>query len=160
MLKLDVVPLRLAARAASPFGLPPDPVGKYLLRAANTDKAVIGQALRHAVADLPGGVARQFARWVRTGAFDGEDGLDYRAALGLVRAPMLCVAGAKDHLAPAAAVHLVSSFVKGPVECVTAGVAHGFSADYGHGDLVLGRRAPDEIVPVIADFLARHSTRH
>jgi hypothetical protein len=44
------------------------------------------------------------------------------------------------------------------VELVTAGISHGFSADYGHGDLVLGRRAPEELFPLVADFLIRHST--
>jgi pimeloyl-ACP methyl ester carboxylesterase len=159
-LRLEVIPLRLPARAAAPLGLPPDPIGKYLLRAENTDPAVIRQALRHVVADLPGGVARQFARWVRTGAFDGEDGFDYRAGLALVRAPLLSVAGAKNHLAPPASAHLVAAHAGGPVECVTIGVSQGFSADYGHGDLVLGRRAPEEVVPLVAGFLERHSTHH
>lgn len=158
-LRLEVIPLRLAARAAAPLGLPPDPVGKYLLRAENVEPAVIRQALRHVVADLPGGVARQFARWVKTGAFDGDDGFDYRAGLALVRVPLLSIAGARDHLAPASSAHLVAAHAGGPVECVTAGVNHGFAVDYGHGDLVLGRHAPDDIVPRVADFLERHSTR-
>jgi pimeloyl-ACP methyl ester carboxylesterase len=157
-LRLDVIPLRLAARAASPLGLPPDPIGKYLLRAQNVDPVVIRQCLRHVVADLPGGVARQFARWVRTGAFDGEDGFDYRAALGAVRVPVLSIAGAEDHLAPPAAAHLLAGLTGGPVECVVAGRAQGFADDYGHGDLVLGRRAPDEVVPRVVAFLERYGT--
>lgn len=156
---LESLPLRLGARAAVPVGLPPDPVGKYLLNAENVEPEVIRQALAYAVADLPGGVARQFARWVRTGAFDGDDGFDYRAAMQVIRTPVLSIAGAVDLLAPAAAAHEVASLVRGPVELVTCGVSTGFSADYGHGDLVLGRRAPDEVVPLVAEFLIRHSTR-
>ncbi|MFZ5444564.1 MAG: alpha/beta fold hydrolase [Myxococcota bacterium] len=156
-LKLPVVPLRLGGKAW-PLGLPPDPVGKYLLRAENTDPLVIRQAISHVVADVPGGVARQFARWVRTGAFDGEDGFDYRRGLKALSAPVLAIAGAKDLLAPAPSAHLISQYASGPVELVTAGRASGFSADYGHGDLVLGRRAPEEIFPRVAEFLARHAT--
>ena len=54
--------------------------------------------------------------------------------------------------------HLVQRLVSGPVELVTVGLSEGFSTDYGHGDLVLGRRAPDEVFPRIAEFLARHAT--
>lgn len=156
-LKLPVVPLRLGGKAW-PLGLPPDPVGKYLLRAENTDPVVIRQAIAHVAADVPGGVARQFARWVRTGAFDGEDGFDYRRALKALSVPVLALAGAEDLLSPPASAHLIGKLASGPVELVTAGRAGGFSTDYGHGDLVLGRKAPEEIFPRVAEFLARHAT--
>lgn len=155
-LQLPVIPLRFAK--VWPLGLPPDPVGKYLLRADNTHPTVIRQAIAHVAADIPGGVARQFARWVRTGAFDGEDGFDYRRGLKAVRAPVLALAGARDLLSPPAAAHAVEKLTSGPVEAVTVGLAGGFSTDYGHGDLVLGLKAPDEVVPRLVDFLARHAT--
>ena len=155
--KLPALPLSLAARAW-PLGLPPDPVGKYLLRADNMDPRVIRQAIAHVSADIAGGVGRQFARWVRTNAFDGEDGFDYRKGMKAITAPVLALAGARDLLAPPAAAHLISTLVSGPVELVRVGLMEGFSTDYGHGDLVLGRHAPDEVLPVLADFLARHST--
>ncbi len=155
-LRLDAIPLRLAARAGVPLGLPPDPIGKYLLSAENVEATVIRQAIAYVAADIPRGLARAFARWVRTGAFDGDDGLDYRAALAGCAVPMLAVAGAVDLLAPPASAHRLAGLTAGPVTCVTAGRSSGFSTDYGHGDLVLGRRAPDELVPLLADFLAQH----
>jgi pimeloyl-ACP methyl ester carboxylesterase len=157
-LRLPVVPLALAAKAAGPFGLPPNPVGKYLVRAENMEPHVIRQAIAHVTADVPGGVGRQFARWIRTGTFDGEDGFDYRKGMKALHAPLLLVAGGKDFLAPPSAVHQAAALVSGPVETVTVGRASGFSEDYGHGDLVLGRRAPLEVFPRIADFFARVAT--
>lgn len=155
--RLPSLPLQLAGKAW-PLGLPPDPIGKYLVRADNMDATVIRQAIAHVSADIPGGVGRQFARWVRTNAFDGEDGFDYRKGMKAIHAPVMALAGANDLLAPPQAVHLVQSLVSGPVELVRVGLREGFSTDYGHGDLVLGRRAPDEVLPRLADFLARHST--
>ncbi len=155
-LRLPTLPLGLAK--AWPLGLPPDPIGKYLLRADNMDPVVIRQAIAHVSAHVPGGVGRQFARWVRTGAFDSETGFDYRAGMKAIHAPVLAIAGARDFLAPPAAAHLVKGLVSGPVELITVGLAEGFSTDYGHGDLVLGLRAPDEVVPRLAEFLARHAT--
>ena len=155
--RLASLPLALAGKAW-PLGLPPDPIGKYLVRADNMDPLVIRQAIAHVSADIPGGVGRQFARWVRTNAFDGEDGFDYRKGMKAISAPVLAIAGARDLLAPPSAVHLVKDLVSGPVELVRVGLAEHFSTDYGHGDLVLGLRAPDEVLPRLADFLARHST--
>ncbi len=156
-LKLPLLPLGTAAKAW-PLGLPPDHIGKYLLRAENMDPVVIRQAIAYVSADIGGGVGRQFARWVRTGAFDSEEGFDYRAGMKAIRAPILAIAGARDFLAPAPAAHLVEKLSGGPVELITAGVAGGFSTDYGHGDLVLGKKAPDEVTPRLAEFLARHAT--
>lgn len=155
--KLPALPLALAGRAW-PLGLPPEPIGKYLVRAENMEPLVIRQAIAHVSADIPGGVGRQFARWVRTNAFDGEDGFDYRRGMKGISVPVLSMAGVSDYLSPPAAAHLVAQLVSGPVELVHVGLRGGFSADYGHGDLVLGRRAPEEVLPRLADFLARHST--
>jgi predicted alpha/beta hydrolase len=110
-------------------------------------------------ADIPGGVARQFARWVLHDAFDGNDGFDYRTGLKAVTVPVLAFAGAADFLATPASVHAARRFVGGPVETLTAGVAYGFIDDYGHGDLALGRHAPTEIVPRMAEYLGRFATR-
>ena len=158
LLNLPVVPLAIFGKSFASAGLPPQPIGKYLARAENMEPEVIRQAIAHVSADVAGGVARQFARWVINDTFDGNDGFDYREALREVRVPVLALAGAADFLATPGGVHSASRFVGGPVEKVTAGVATGFSVDYGHGDLALGRNAPDEIVPRIAEFLRRHAT--
>ncbi len=149
-LSLPRLPLQLGARTW-PLGLPPAPLGPYLLRAENMDPRVVRLALKHAVADIEGGVARQFARWVRTGALDGEDGFDYRAHLRPLTAPMLTLAGAHDLLAPPSAAHALVGLTSGPVETALL-------SDYGHGDLVLGRRAPEEVFPLVGAFFERHAT--
>jgi pimeloyl-ACP methyl ester carboxylesterase len=158
LLRLETLPLAWPARVAVPWGLPPAPVGPYLLNADNVEPVVIRQALAYAMVDVAGGVARQFARWVLGDVFDGEDGFDYRAHLGAVRQPLLTVAGAVDRLVPPRDAHAAAARVSGPTQQVTMGRSEGFSADYGHGDLVLGRRAPDELVPLVCDFLARWAT--
>lgn len=158
LLRLDALPLVWPARLAVPWGLPPWPVGPYLLNRDNVEARVIRQALAWAMVDVPGGLARQLARWVERDVFDGDDGFDYRARLVAVAAPLLTIAGAADLLVPPADAHAATARVRGPVEQVTVGVEQGFSADYGHGDLVLGRRAPEEVLPLVVDFLARHAT--
>jgi pimeloyl-ACP methyl ester carboxylesterase len=87
------------------------------------------------------------------------DGTCYRKPLAGVRLPMMLVAGSKDLLAPPLAVARAQEHLGGPVKLVVAGRGHGFAEDYGHADLVLGRRAPDEIFPLVEAFLSAHATR-
>jgi pimeloyl-ACP methyl ester carboxylesterase len=158
-LRLPVIPLERLAKSMAYFGLPPAPVGPYLVRAANMEPDVIRRAIANVAADVPGGVARQFAQWVVNGRFTSEDGrVDYFEALGELSLPLLLIAGSHDLLAPPDSVLALQRQVKGRGEVVIAGKAHGFEEDYGHGDLLLGRKAPDELFPRVAAFLAGHST--
>jgi pimeloyl-ACP methyl ester carboxylesterase len=160
LLRLRTAPVAMMARAAIPFGLPPEPIGKYLLNRDNVDDAVIRQALRSVVADVPQGVLRQFVRWVRSGRIDGEDGFDYLGALAAVRCPVMLIAGVNDFLSPPEATFSSVSRLSTTVTELTVSRMRGFSYDAGHGDLVLARRAPEELFPKIAEFLEAHATRN
>lgn len=148
---LPVIPLRALTRLATVVGLPPEPIGSYLVNRENLEPRVVRQAIFNVSADIFGGVAKQFARWVAQGHFDGNDGFDYLRGLAAVKAPVLLIAGSEDKLAPPAAVLAAKRTLGGPVSEL---IARG----YGHGDLSVGRRAPDEVFPEIAAFLAQHAT--
>jgi len=158
LLKLRTLPTGKLTSLAK-FGPPPGPMTRYMIHLENADEDVVRRALANVPADIMGGVARQFARWIGTGSFDTADGsFDYRAQMKHIRTPFLLIAGAKDLLAPPAAVRVAQAALGGPVESVVASRAHGFLADYGHADLVLGRHAPEEIFPRVAQFLTAHAT--
>ncbi len=158
-LKLKTIPTSKIAALAG-LGPPPGPISRYLMRAANVDPLIAKQAMFNMAADIPGGVGRQFARWIVTGNFDSYDGsFDYRKNLAGVRIPFLLLAGSRDLLAPPLAVARAKEHLGGPVKLAIAGKAHGFTDDYGHGDLTIGRRAPDEVFPIVEGFLAAQSTR-
>jgi pimeloyl-ACP methyl ester carboxylesterase len=152
VLQLPVWPVAFGARLAAPFGLPPKPLGPFLLNKNNVEPRVIHQSLRDVVCDVPGGVGRQFARWIRSGNFDGDDGFDYRKNMIHIRVPVLTLVGSEDFLVPESASN-VSHLTSGPVESKLLGVGSGFQSDYGHGDLVLGRTSPIEVFPLVYEFL-------
>lgn len=159
LLRLKSIPTRRITNIAL-FGAPPGPMTRYMMLADNMDPDVVRKALANVPADLAGGVVRQFARWIDTHAFTSYDGsFDYRVPLSEVRQPFLLMAGSRDLLAPPLAVARAKEHLGGPVKLVVAGTAHGFAADYGHADLVLGRRAPDEIFPLVETFLSAHASR-
>jgi pimeloyl-ACP methyl ester carboxylesterase len=158
LLKLKSIPTRRITGIAM-FGAPPGPLSRYMMLGSNMEPDVVKKALANVPADVAGGVVRQFAHWVATDTFCSADGLCYRKPLSEVRLPVLLLAGSKDLLAPPLAVARAQEFLGGPVKLMVAGKAHGFAEDYGHADLVLGRRAPDEIFPLVEAFLSAHATR-
>ncbi len=85
----------------------------------------------------PPGLIRDLSRLV-IGRW--PEGLDMEAELARVRAPLLCVAGDRDELAPPASVEPLFEAVGG--EHKTWVLAGDASAHLGHFDLVLGREAP------------------
>lgn len=126
----------------------------------NIDGAVARRLVAHNTAWILPGVMRQFAGWIEGDRFVSADGArDYRAGLSQFRAPALLVAGSVDRLAPPetvqAALDALGSADKSLILC---GRAQGFSTDYGHGDLVFGRRAPHEVVPRLLDWIERRAT--
>lgn len=68
--------------------------------------------------------------------------------------PLLLFAGSADRQAPPLSVeHTAHLFAQQTVGPVYFGRAHGHADDYGHYDIVLGRRAPEEVWPRIVDWL-------
>lgn len=106
------------------------------------------------------GVLSQLEDWVAHDALRSRDGLvDYRAGVETLRMPMLVIGGTVDHLAPPDATARLFSLVKAPQrELAIFGAQHGHSADYGHGDLIIGARAHLEVYPVLERFLTTHLT--
>lgn len=128
---------------------------------ANIDLDVFGRALRRFMSNVPRSKLRQLAQWSLTGEFRSCDGtIDYRANLSRITSPALIIAGAADRLASPDMVRFayerISSTQKRYREF---GVRSGDSADYGHVDLILGRRAPEEVFPVIGDWIEHELNR-
>lgn len=153
--RLDAALLRLIAPFA---GRAPPP--KLTAASANL-RNITREDQRFLVANvfapLWRGVLRQLATWVERDAFASADGaVDYRAPLATLTAPTLMVGGTVDQLAPPDVVRDAFALLTAPVrELQLFGRSYGHSAEYGHGDLVVGRAAPEEVYPVITRFLVR-----
>lgn len=71
--------------------------------------------------------------------------------------PLRLVAGSRDRQVSTEAVHHTATLVGGSVEVVVHGRARGDLDDYGHWDLLVGRRAPHEVWPGVSAFIERHA---
>jgi alpha-beta hydrolase superfamily lysophospholipase len=71
--------------------------------------------------------------------------------------PLRLVAGSRDRQVSVEAVRHTATLVGGPVEVVVHGRERGDLDEYGHWDLLLGRRAPREVWPGVSAFIERHA---
>jgi pimeloyl-ACP methyl ester carboxylesterase len=120
------------------------------------DGASLGRLFASIFADVNRGVVEQMLRWVAhpDGALVAMDGRRYDEGFGRLRMPLYLLAGAADRLVPPAAVAYVRDRVSSTdVTFEVVGVAGGASHDYGHGDLVLGARAPEDVFARVVRWL-------
>lgn len=121
----------------------------------NIDYRAFGQVLRQSICNVPRSMLRQVAQWSLSGDFLSADGkVDYRANLMRIRTPTLVVAGAVDYLATPEMVRFAYEHISSPQKRYREfGRRQGDSVDYGHVDLIFGRRAPEEVFPAISAWL-------
>jgi len=123
------------------------------------DKRHVRQLLLTTTVDLPARLMEQFAEWYGGdhGFTQREGMLDYYDHLDRITAPLQLIAGAGDGLTPPADIQFVFDRVSSEdKEFLLCGRENGFSADYGHIDMVLGTRAPVEVFPHIARWIEAH----
>ena len=125
------------------------------IRGANVEPAVLRRLLANGIEDVPRPVFRQLSRWVREDVCTSADGRrDYRAGLGGCRQPALFLAAPADPLAPPRVVRAAAAAWGGESTVVEFRSGAGFSTDYGHTDLLVGRAAAAEVFPVVTSWLA------
>src|SRR5947208_1504647 len=144
---------RWLVRAVSPIaGLFHPSWGQFAINTRNVDARVYRQLMNNVVEDISPGVLTQFLKWARTDVFVSEDGkVDYRGGLASAKQPALFIAGERDLLAPPASVRPGFELWGGEKEFIEAN-------GYGHSDLIFGRHAPEEIFPLVSDWLLKRSS--
>ncbi len=148
------VPLRQLMGAAGLFiSLSSRLVDGILLNSANCDSEVAGVFAREGINDVPVQIILEITHQMANG--HSEDGpYAYESHLDRVDTPVLAICGSVDRIAPAASVAaLVARLRSRDVRYREMGTAHGDRADYGHADLLVGRAAPQEVFPLLMDFL-------
>ena len=124
----------------------------------NLGPGVARLAAANSVDNLSALVVQQMGGDSGTGHIRSVDGrYDYTQGMERIEVPMLFLAGALDQLAPPAVLLDGYERVSSPDKKLEVlGVANGYSQDYGHVDLCIGKSAPDEVYPLIGNWLLEH----
>lgn len=142
------VPSRSLHRILAPSGS----TGSLGALAADTSGPDLRGLMLDGMADVHSGLVRQMSRWVANGWMcDRHDRFDYTAGLKGLRLPMMILSAGGDPLCPPAAARPVAEVLD----------ARDLSweelpGDWGHLDVLVGRRASTEVFPVILDWLEAH----
>lgn len=131
------------------------PIHRWVYNPDNVERGVAAQALVNGFVNIPGKLAAEFVRWAADGAVVRYGGTPVTETLGAIDRPALFLAGKADRLAPPSSVRLAYEAWGGDDKRMrVVGVDEGAAADYGHGDLVIGRFAPEDVFEPVAAFLA------
>ena len=159
----DRVPLGTLARFAAPFApllarLLRRSIGELGWHAGNVDAALLRALMLTAVDDLPASLLREFARWYDTKAMSDRYAMfDFTEHLERITTPILIIAGARDGLTPVRDLQNVYRRIASSDKVFhIIGRQHGSARDYSHADLILGLRAPDDVYPVVLQWLDAH----
>ncbi|MCK6556350.1 alpha/beta hydrolase [Candidatus Binatia bacterium] len=156
----DRVPLGTLARFGAPFAamlneLWSASIAELGWYPGNADVKLLRTLMLTAVDDLPASLLREFAQWYETKHMSDRYAMfDFTDHLERISTPLLIVAGSKDGLTPARDLERVYRRVGARHKrfCIV-GKQYGFAHDYSHADLVLGLHAPDDVYPVVLDWL-------
>jgi pimeloyl-ACP methyl ester carboxylesterase len=159
----DRVPIGTLARLGSPFAgwlakrLEPT-IAELGWHPGNADLNLFRTLMLTAVDDLPASLLREFARWYDTRAMSDRYGMfDFTEHLERITTPLLIIAGSKDGLTPPRDLeHVYTRVASNDKAFRIIGKKHGFRRDYSHADLILGLYAPDDVYPVVLDWLDAH----
>lgn len=159
----DRVPLGTLARLAAPLA---PLLARVLSRSiaelgwypGNTDVRFMRALMLTAVDDLPASLLREFARWYDTKAMSDRYNLfDFTEHLERITAPILIIAGGRDALTPVRDLERVYRGIASADKAFRViGREHGDAHEYSHADLVLGLHAPDDVYPVVLQWLEAH----
>ena len=156
----DVIfPSQFGAQVSAPLQTLFDdgPFQRFFYNPESTKPETWQRLVLYGTADTAGGAAKQLLSLVETSRFTSADGkLDFRADMARIRTPVIVVAGKLDRVAPTAAVKDGYRALGGPKRWLLITRANGALGEYGHMDLVIGERAPDEVFRPVLDFFTQH----
>ena len=127
----------------------------------NIEEEVKATLLEDALAEVNPGVLDHLLLMIKRGEFVSARGdFSYRRNLAKIQLPILFIGGEGDVLAPPEAIRVAHRAVSSKDRTLRIfGPRSKDSIAYGHVDLILGRRAREEVFPVIGRWLKQRDGR-
>ncbi len=151
---------RTLYKALVPFqGGVKDPLADLFYSSENMDSKTITILYNDVVENISPGVMDQLILMLKEENFMSADGqINYSENLVNITNPILFIAGRDDNLATPETVRYGYRKVSSPdKKYLEFSKIEGTKQDYGHNDLIIGKRAPEEVYPKIYGWLSQRS---
>lgn len=147
------VPMRRLMGAAGRFiPLGSRLVDGLLLNADNTATDVLTRMAKEGIDDVPLQLVLELSQQMAQPSDTGP--YAYETSLHQIEVPTYVMGGSVDRIAPPLSVGAAVERLTAPdIRFRMMGKVHGDSADYGHVDLLVGKASPEEVFPLLLDFL-------
>jgi alpha-beta hydrolase superfamily lysophospholipase len=134
---------------------------RLLYEPENMEDEIKEKLLDEALTEINPGVLDHLLMMIKRGEFVSANGdFSYRKNLAKIQLPLLLIGGEKDPVAPPEAIRAVHRAVGSVDRTVRIfGPRYKDAAAYGHMDLILGKKARQEVFPVIGGWLKRRDAR-
>jgi pimeloyl-ACP methyl ester carboxylesterase len=152
---------RWLSHVLAPFsGFFDPPFSELVIAPRSMEGKLIRRLQAHVFEDISAGVMRQFEDWVTSDSLRSlDERRDYRDSMREIRSPVLLIGGSRDRMAPPACMEAAFREIRAEDKTLLLfGKDRGSRADYGHGDLLLGIEAPNEVFPAIEAWLRARAT--
>lgn len=124
----------------------------------NMDEMTAIQMFRISIDDTAPGVIAQFSDMIKSGDFTSTDKkFNYTENLHRINVPILFVAGSEDQMGSIETIYYAYERISSEEKEVHIfSKENGYSADYGHCDLILGKRSEEEVYNYIYNWLKKN----
>ncbi|MEZ4323764.1 MAG: alpha/beta fold hydrolase [Polyangiales bacterium] len=153
------LPLRFWARSfAFIADFLPGPFHRLVHNPDNVERGVAPRALVDVIESIPAALAADFGEWLGDEGFLRVEDDKVCEGLRAVTTPALFFAGAADRIARVSGVAYAAALWGADAglnpELRVLGVEQGYAADYGHGDLAVGRHVVADVYDPALRFLS------
>lgn len=129
----------------------------FNLYPSNVEAALNRRLHANAFETIPTSLLEQLSSAFDEYGLASQDGsISYLEPLTALQTPTLLVAGSRDPQATLEAVHASAERLGASARVLELGRSNGCRDEYGHWDLLVGRRAPREVWPKLLSWLEQH----
>lgn len=137
----------------------PDPASGFNFWHSNVEATIIRRISGSLFHAIPSSLLKSLSATFEPRGFSTRDGsISFLEQARSFTVPLRLVAGSRDKQVSVEAVRHTATLVGGRAELKVHGKEHGDSDDYGHWDLILGKRAPAEVWPGLLRWIDEHAT--
>jgi pimeloyl-ACP methyl ester carboxylesterase len=154
--RLSLLPFGAFTHLLAPLmGRVGNPLELFNFWPTNAEPEIVRAVHANAFGAIPVSLLRSLATTFEPEGLTSRDGaLRYFASAARFPAPLLLLAGSEDRQCPVSTVEATAEAIgRDRAKVESFGRAFGHEDEYGHFDLVLGRRAPTEVWPRLEAWL-------